>query len=137
MPVSIAMVKLASVPINTYSVVRISFALFNSPKRNTDFAASKKPTPSILPISTNVSIRIRSIYPIHSPAFGRLCMFGDAGVHFSRNIPKRMDEGFSIRMYANAINQTLAGRTPIVKSIVPSVPKRFHQRRITTPMWQS
>ena len=36
-PVRIAMVKLARVPINTYSVVRISFALFNSPKRNTDF----------------------------------------------------------------------------------------------------
>ena len=56
-----AMVKLANVPINTYSVVRISLALFNSPKRKTDFAAKRKPTPSKLPTRTNVSIRILSI----------------------------------------------------------------------------
>ena len=55
-PVRMAMVKLANVPINTYSVVRISFALFNSPKRKTDFAANRKPTPSKLPTRTNVSI---------------------------------------------------------------------------------
>ena len=60
-PVRIAMVKLEKVPINTYSVVRISWALFNSPKRKTDFAASKKPTPSKLPTRTNVRIMILSI----------------------------------------------------------------------------
>ena len=60
-PVRMAMVKLANVPINTYSVVRISFALFNSPKRKTDFAANRKPTPSKLSTRTNVSIRILSM----------------------------------------------------------------------------
>ena len=56
-----AIVKLANVPIRTYSVVWISLALFNSPKRNTDFAANKKPTPSKLPARTNVRINILSI----------------------------------------------------------------------------
>lgn len=60
-PVKIATEKLANVPIRTYSVVRISLALLNSPKRNTDFAANKKPTPSKLPTKTNVSINILSI----------------------------------------------------------------------------
>ena len=36
-------------------------ALFNSPKRKTDFAANKKPTPSKLPTRTKVSIKILSI----------------------------------------------------------------------------
>ena len=56
-----AIVKLANVPIRTYSVVWISLALFNSPTRNTDFAANKKPTPSKLPTRTNVRINILSI----------------------------------------------------------------------------
>jgi hypothetical protein len=51
-----AIAKLASVPINTYSVVRISLALLNSPKRKTDFAARRNPTPSKLPMRTNVRI---------------------------------------------------------------------------------
>ena len=42
---SIAMVKLASVPISTYSVVLISCALLNSPNRKIDFAANKNPIP--------------------------------------------------------------------------------------------
>lgn len=61
MPIRMAIVKLANVPIRTYSVVRISLALFNSPKRKTDFAANKKPTPSKLPTRTKVSIKILSI----------------------------------------------------------------------------
>ena len=60
-PVRMAIVKLANVPIRTYSVVWISLALFNSPKRNTDFAANKKPTPSKLPTRTNVRINNLSI----------------------------------------------------------------------------
>lgn len=65
------MVKLARVPIKTYSVILISLALFNSPKRNIDFAANKKPTPSKLCVKMNVNIRIRSKYPIHNPAWGK------------------------------------------------------------------
>ena len=60
-PVRTAIVKLEKVPIKTYSVVRISLALFNSPKRKTDFAANKKPTPSKLPTRTNVRIMILSM----------------------------------------------------------------------------
>ena len=59
-PTNIAIVKLASVPISTYSVVLISCALFNSPKRKMDFAANKKPIPSAFPVRIKVKIRMRS-----------------------------------------------------------------------------
>lgn len=95
-------------PIKTYSVVRISLALFNSPKRKTDFAASKKPTPSKLPARTNVRIMILSIYPIHCPALGKLCVLEDTGVHFLRNNPNKIEDGLNINIYATTVNQTFA-----------------------------
>ena len=63
-PTKIAIVKLEKVPISTYSVVLMSFALFNSPNLNIDLAANKKPTPSIFFVSMKVRIRIRSKYPM-------------------------------------------------------------------------
>ena len=91
-------VKLARVPRRTYSVIFISFALFKSPKRNTDFAANKNLTASILLVMTNVRISTRSIYPIHSPARGIpcACILFD-GVQFLMNLLMRTDAGFVIR----------------------------------------
>lgn len=83
-----AIVKLANVPINTYSVVLISLLLFNSPNRKIDFAASKKPIISILPISTKVKIKTRSRYPIHFPAF---CKLRDTVLLTRHQIPQYYD----------------------------------------------
>ena len=55
-----AMVKLASVPIRTYSVVLISLLLLNSPNRKIDLAARRNPIASIFPINIKVIINIRS-----------------------------------------------------------------------------
>lgn len=57
-PINMAIVKLANVPMSTYSVILISLALFSSPKRNTDFAANKNPVPSILSVNMKVRINI-------------------------------------------------------------------------------
>lgn len=95
-PMSIAMVKLASVPISTYSVVLISCALLNSPNRKIDFAANKNPIPSAFPVNINVNIRMRSKYPIHLPAFGRLLSAIAVGVHFLINRLKNTEVGFSV-----------------------------------------
>lgn len=95
-PISIAIVKLANVPISTYSVVLISCALFNSPKRKIDFAANKNPMPSAFPINMKVNIRIRSKYPIHFPALGRLFSAVAEGVHFLMNRLKNIEVGFNI-----------------------------------------
>lgn len=59
-PINMAIVKLANVPMRTYSVIFISLALFSSPKRKTDFAASKKPIPSMVFVNMNVRINILS-----------------------------------------------------------------------------
>ena len=85
-----AMVKLDSVPISTYSVIFTSLAFVNSPKRKTDFAARRNPIPSMQPTNINVSIRILSKYPIQAPALGRLFLSFPSGVHFAMNVPKRM-----------------------------------------------
>lgn len=69
-PINIAIVKLANVPMSTYSVIFMSLALFSSPNLKTDFAANKNPMPSILSVNMNVKINILSRYPIHLPALG-------------------------------------------------------------------
>ena len=62
-PVSMAIVKLANVPIKTYSVVFISCPLLNSPKRKIDFAANRKPIASLNP--TKIKVKIRPVSYTH------------------------------------------------------------------------
>ena len=47
-----------------YSVNFLSLAKVKSPKRKTDLAASKNPTPAHCPIITNIKINKRSKIPI-------------------------------------------------------------------------
>lgn len=82
-PINMAIVKLANVPMSTYSVIFISLALFSSPNLKTDFAANKKPIPSMLSVNMKVRISILSKYPIHLPALGRPCDEASDGIHFS------------------------------------------------------
>ena len=98
-PVSNAIEKLASVPSRTYSVILISRALFRSPKRKMDFAASRNPTASMFPVMTKVRMSTRSIYPIHAPAKGIPwdCILLD-GIHRLMNMPMRIDAGFMTSM---------------------------------------
>jgi hypothetical protein len=65
-PVSMAIVKLANVPIKTYSVVFISCPLLNSPKRKIDFAANRKPIASLNPT------KIKAAFQISNPLSGIL-----------------------------------------------------------------
>ena len=60
--------KLSSVPIRMYSVSFRSLAFDKSPKRNTDFAAIKKPTPSQWFVMINMNTKRRSRMPIYAPA---------------------------------------------------------------------
>ena len=63
-PASIAIPKLKSVPISTYSVSFLSFDSFRSPKRKTDFAARRNPIASHWPASTNVNTKSLSNIPM-------------------------------------------------------------------------
>lgn len=67
-PVIMAMPKLTSVPIKTYSVSLRLFASFKSPNRNTDLAAIKNPTPSGCPEAKNANTKSRSKIPMYFPA---------------------------------------------------------------------
>ncbi|MEA5005790.1 MAG: hypothetical protein VB022_05175 [Rikenellaceae bacterium] len=87
------MVKLENVPIMTYSVVFISFALLSSPKRKMDFVANKKPTPSTFWVRIKVKINVRSKYPIHLPALGRLSSLESLGVHLFIKELRKTDVG--------------------------------------------
>ena len=58
---SSAAVKLANVPSSTYSVILTSRALLRSPKRKIDFAASRKPTASMLSVNTKVTISKKTL----------------------------------------------------------------------------
>ncbi|WP_071145155.1 hypothetical protein [Bacteroides ihuae] len=60
-----AMLKLANVPIRTYSVVRISPALFNSPNLKMDFAANRRKAqplypPALLPLESLSGYNVKS-----------------------------------------------------------------------------
>ena len=91
-----AAVKLANVPSSTYSVILTSRALLRSPKRKIDFAASRKPTASMLSVNTKVTISTRSIYPIQAPARGMPCdCMSFDGVHLLMKMPMRIDVGFN------------------------------------------
>lgn len=87
----------------------MSLALFSSPNLKTDFAANKKPMPSILSVNMNVSINILSRYPIHLPALGKPCDEASDGIHFSNSINDfiKMEVGASTAMYAVAMSQKL------------------------------
>ena len=106
-PINMAIVKLANVPMSTYSVILISLALFSSPKRKTDFAANKNPIPSILSVNMKVRISILSRYPIHLPALGKPCDEVSDGIHFSYSIKDfiKMEVGASTAMYVVAMSQ--------------------------------
>ena len=133
-PTNIAMVKLASVPIITYSVVLISLALFNSPKRNIDLAAKRKPIPSKLPMVMKVSMRVRSKYPIHLPAFGRLCEWTESGIHCLRKRFNKMAEGLNINRYAMQISHKLTGQNckhEDVRALICGTNKVSHRTAIT------
>lgn len=111
------MAKLVKVPISTYSVVFMSCALFNSPNLNTDFAANKKPIPSMLSVKINVSINMRSKYPIHLPAFGKPCVDISSGIQHSylMNNFIRIDVGANTAIYAVEINQKEFGsKLPVI-----------------------
>ena len=60
--------KLKKVPIKTYSVKCLSFALFKSPNLKIDFAANKKPIPSQKLATTKPKINNRSKIPMYLPA---------------------------------------------------------------------
>ena len=106
-PINMAIVKLANVPMSTYSVILMSLALFSSPNLKTDFAANKNPIPSILSVNMNVRISILSRYPIHLPALGKPCDEALDGIHFSNSIKDfiKTEVGTSTVMYAVAISQ--------------------------------
>lgn len=84
----------------------MSLALFSSPNLKTDFAANKKPIPSILSVNMNVKISILSRYPIHLPAFGKPCDEASDGIHFSNSIKDfiKIEVGASTAMYAVAMS---------------------------------
>ena len=66
-PTATAKEKLNKVPTNTYS----DFALSPSEKRNSDFAAIRKPMASYCPNRTKVKVSSRSIPPMSLPALSR------------------------------------------------------------------
>lgn len=113
-PINMAIVKLANVPMSTYSVIFISLALFSSPNRKTDLAANKNPIPSILCVNMKVRISILSRYPIHLPAFGKPCEDASEGSHFSNSINDfiRIEVGASTAMYAVAMSQIFVEKIP-------------------------
>ena len=106
-PINMAIVKLANVPMSTYSVIFISLALFSSPNLKTDFAANKKPMPSILSVKMKVRISIRSRYPIHLPALGKPCDEASDGIHFSKSIKEFINiyVGARTEIYAVMMSQ--------------------------------
>lgn len=93
--------KLSNVPTNTYSVLFLSLEFVKSPKRKIDFAANIKPIGSYLPNMVKVRIKIRSIIPIHLPAFFKLSLLLPltSKSHFFVSSTTKIEVGIETKIY--------------------------------------